>query len=164
MTDITSPAPSAQERIEDADRTIGIVNYVLLIVAPLTSGLTALAAVILAYVRRNDADSMTRSHYGFQIRIFWIAIALFVAGILCTIAAIGFGVLDAVGTIGGADGLDAWDVAGLEEKDIRINPAPLFGWGSVAALAFAAHFIWTFVASLFGLVKLASQKGIGRTA
>lgn len=63
---------------EVSDRTIGFVGYALYIAAPFTGGLTALAAVIIAYIQRGNENGILRSHWTNIIRMFWTSFAVFV--------------------------------------------------------------------------------------
>jgi uncharacterized membrane protein len=57
-------------------------------------GVTALAGVIVAYVKRAEAQgSWQASHFIFQIRTFWIALAASVVGFLTMPIGIGFLIL-----------------------------------------------------------------------
>nr|WP_232209324.1 hypothetical protein [Alkalilimnicola ehrlichii] len=55
--------------------------------------LTAIAGLILAYIKRCDADPVSASHYRYQIRTFWIGLLYFVVGMITTPIGIGFLVL-----------------------------------------------------------------------
>ncbi|MFW1678215.1 DUF4870 family protein [Pontibacter sp. JAM-7] len=63
--------------------------YILNLVS-LVFGVTALVAVVMAYVYRKEADSWLATHYRFQIRTFWIGALYGVAGLLLTPVLIGF--------------------------------------------------------------------------
>ncbi|SEO91130.1 DUF4870 family protein [Aquisalimonas asiatica] len=68
---------------DSASRQMPMVIYVLYLVGFLTSGITTLIGVILAYVNRRDAPAWVQTHYTFQIRTFWIALlTAFVGGVL----------------------------------------------------------------------------------
>lgn len=62
------PAKPAHE-----DRVLPAIVYVLYLVG-LTHGLTILIGVIIAYVARDGAGPVARSHYEFLIRTFWPAL------------------------------------------------------------------------------------------
>jgi len=64
------------------DHTLPTVVYALYLLG-LINGLTVLIGLIIAYANRDRAGPVMESHYTFQIRTFWIAIAWWViAGIL----------------------------------------------------------------------------------
>ena len=80
----------------DNGHSIATINYALYI-AGFFTGVTALAGVVLAYLRRGSASPTARSHMDWQIRIFWhcilAGIAIFVLhGLVIGLAAITFGV------------------------------------------------------------------------
>ncbi|HEY4031442.1 MAG TPA: hypothetical protein VGM25_13920 [Caulobacteraceae bacterium] len=64
------------------DRTLPLVVYALYLLG-LVNGLTVLIGLVIAYANRERAGPAMESHYTFQIRTFWIAIAWWIiAGIL----------------------------------------------------------------------------------
>ncbi|MGP1275405.1 MAG: DUF4870 family protein [Caulobacterales bacterium] len=93
MTDAPTPppAPPPSSGSTDPDRTYGLICYVLQILSVVT-GLTAIIAVILAYVRIAEASEWAKNHYIYQIRTFWYGLAGTVIGIL-TIWVLGLGLL-----------------------------------------------------------------------
>ena len=116
MTDVSAVTPRAEE-----DKVLPAVVYGLYLLA-LTNGLTAVIAVIVAYVNRDTAGPINESHYTFAIRTFWLSIALFLlggaligAGIMLLVVLIGIPIIVLGGLIIGAIGLwfAARCVAGL---------------------------------------------------
>lgn len=85
------PAPPPASGASDPDRTYALVCYILQILSVVT-GLTAIIAVILAYVRMTEAPDWLKNHYVYQIRTFWYGLAGTVIGIL-TIWVLGLGLL-----------------------------------------------------------------------
>jgi uncharacterized membrane protein len=72
---------AADHNVQD-DRTLPTVVYALYLLG-LINGLTVLIGLILAYANREHAGPAMESHYTFQIRTFWIAIAWWIiAGVL----------------------------------------------------------------------------------
>ena len=65
----TEPTPSPQPAMSDTQLTL--IVYILYFAAYIT-GITGLIGVIIAHVKIGDADPLTRAHYQFQIRTFWI--------------------------------------------------------------------------------------------
>jgi uncharacterized membrane protein len=66
----------------EEDRTLPTVVYALYLLG-LINGLTVLVGLIIAYANRERAGPVMESHYVFQIRTFWIAIAWWIiAGVL----------------------------------------------------------------------------------
>jgi len=54
---------------------------------------TALIGVVIAYVKVDDADPVTQSHFRFQIRTFWIGLLYNVIGIPLCLVLIGIPIL-----------------------------------------------------------------------
>ena len=65
-------------------------NYVMLLVS-LAFGITALVAVVLAYVCRGQRGDWVESHYQYQIGTFWLG--LFYAIVAALTSVIGIGLL-----------------------------------------------------------------------
>ena len=61
------------------DRTLPTVVYALYLLG-LINGLTVLIGLVLAYANRDRAGLAMQSHYIFQIRSFWLAIAWWLIG------------------------------------------------------------------------------------
>jgi uncharacterized membrane protein len=90
-TDTTLPAE------DGAPRIFALVCYGLLLLA-CTNGLTAVVAVVLAYIKRDDVrGTVFESHFSNVITVFWASVAFFVA----FIAAAGLGVITVFGTAHG---------------------------------------------------------------
>lgn len=72
-------------------KTIALVAYVLMVI-----GLAPIG-VILAYVKRSEADKMFASHWSNIIRVFWIGLALgvaaYIGALVLTAATMGVGAL-----------------------------------------------------------------------
>ena len=64
-----------------AGRDLASLNYILLVLGFFT-GITAFAAVALAYWRRHRSFGTARSHLDWQIRIFWHGVLAFTLGVL----------------------------------------------------------------------------------
>ena len=97
---MTATGYDAQE-----DQTLPTVVYALYLLG-LVNGLTVLIGLIIAYANRDRAGPVMESHYTFQIRTFWIAIAwwviaaiLFLWGIPLSLIIIGVPLLVAGGLI-----------------------------------------------------------------
>lgn len=67
----TEPPPRSSE-----DRTMPAVVYALYLVGLATGGLTSILGLILAYVSKDQAGPVSRTHYDFLIRTFWMTLAL----------------------------------------------------------------------------------------
>jgi len=68
---------------------IARVIYILLIISTII-GITAIIALIMAYVNNDDADDWLQTHYRFQIRTFWIGILYIFIGALLSQVIIGY--------------------------------------------------------------------------
>lgn len=68
------------------------VVYVLYLVSLLV-GVTALVAVVIAYINRNEGEAWLQSHYRFQIRTFWIGTLYVFLGSLLSLAIVGWFIL-----------------------------------------------------------------------
>lgn len=71
--------------------------YILYFIGPVIGGITALAGVIVAYLKRGDATGATAAHYTFQIRTFWIGLLFTVVSAILTV--VGIGILLALATL-----------------------------------------------------------------
>ncbi len=93
MTDtqppVTQPAPANEY---DGPKLVYILYFVSFLV-----GITAIAALIVAYLKRGEASTAATSHYTFQIRTFWIGLLFAVISALT--AMIGIGILLAIATV-----------------------------------------------------------------
>jgi uncharacterized membrane protein len=66
------PPPDAAQAAQTNLRSLAILGYVLYLLAPV-NGITAIAAVILAYVKRDDArGTVWFSHFENMIVVFWV--------------------------------------------------------------------------------------------
>ena len=79
-----------------AGRDLASLNYILLVLGFFT-GVTAFAAVALAYWRRHRSFGMARSHLDWQIRIFWHGVLAFLVigalhAVIIGLGAVTFGV------------------------------------------------------------------------
>ncbi|MCC5996469.1 MAG: DUF4870 domain-containing protein [Oceanicaulis sp.] len=84
----TAPVPRPDP---SGDRTLALVNYVLLLLA-LSNGLTALIALVIAFIRRDTAPGWVRNHYDFQIRTVIYGLIILVVG-FATLWLLGLGLL-----------------------------------------------------------------------
>lgn len=84
---MTQQIPTSAE-VKNQGSSANII-YILYLVG-LVVGVTALIGVIMAYMNRDDAPAWVRSHYEFQIRTFWIGLAMVVVGGITSFIAVGF--------------------------------------------------------------------------
>mgnify|MGYP001029476372 FL=1 len=92
-TAVAAPAPSAVPLAED--KVLPAVIYALYLVG-VANGLTVLLGLILAYVSKDTAGPVMRSHYDFLIRTFWMGLGWCVLGGLM----VGFGAILSIILIG----------------------------------------------------------------
>ncbi|WP_269713518.1 hypothetical protein [Caulobacter sp. NIBR2454] len=157
MTDAPVEAPRS-----DVDRNLALVTYALLFSAIFFAGIPALIAVVIAYAQRGHVRAEIGTHHNFQIRIFWIALALSIASAACGLGAVIAGIGDII-EFGVRGDWSAWDVIDVDFHDVRFE-APVIVL-TVAALIFALlSTLWLLCAPAFGFIRLASQRSIGNTA
>ena len=138
-----APAPQAAP---DSGKALAV--YLLHLGGFLTSGLTNLVAVILAYVLRDGADPVTRSHLTNGATIFWGALVFN----LVAFGLAGAGVVSALG------------LAALSDVGVSLDAAAL-GIGPVVAILIAGGallglyaFVWFLVRTIKGLVELNARR------
>ncbi len=86
MSETLDPAPRPQ-----GTNNTDIVKLVyLLYFAGFITGLTAVIGVVMAYLRRDQADTVATSHFTYQIRTFWIGVLMIVSGTLLAMIMVGF--------------------------------------------------------------------------
>lgn len=88
-----TPDPSsgpAAGPVEDADgvKLVYILNFLAFVI-----GISAIAGVIVAYLKRGEAGAVSATHYTFQIRTFWIGLLIALIGGLTSVILIGWLVL-----------------------------------------------------------------------
>lgn len=54
-----------------------------------TGGLTTIIGLVMAYLRRSDADDLTETHFTYQIRTFWIGLLYFTISAIFFVFVIG---------------------------------------------------------------------------
>jgi len=85
----TRVQPMPSDRAEPKDKQITVIIYVLYLVGFVT-GLTALAGVIMAHLKVSEADPVSRTHFQYQIRTFWIGLGLIVLSAITAFILIGY--------------------------------------------------------------------------
>lgn len=180
---MTAVPPTAQAEPTPFASAMAFSAYFLLLGALPTFGTSALLALLIAYARRDGSGPLIRSHHRFQIRIFWIGLALVVAAV--------------------ALGLSAWSHSWrppIEPHHFRIErspdaqtiafhpgadsvsaePAAFYNWsyqmpasslgrramleGYAAMATILVAGLWGIFTPLWGLVRLASGRPIGHSA
>jgi len=92
MSDITPPTAAAVR--SDDTRTLVIIVYGLYLAALLCVGLSGIAGVILAYVKRDEVrGTIWESHFENAIHAFWVWFGLSVIGVLTVWLVIGIFIL-----------------------------------------------------------------------
>ena len=85
MTPVSSPQAS-NAGVKESDYTFMLVAHVLMAASILTGGFTAIAAVIMAYIKRDELrGTYLESHAKNLIETFWWSLALGVIGGLLTL-------------------------------------------------------------------------------
>jgi uncharacterized membrane protein len=64
-----------------SDYGLALIVYVLYLLGFLT-GVSAVVGLIIASLQVDRADSVSRSHFRFQVRTFWIGLVYIVAGVI----------------------------------------------------------------------------------
>jgi uncharacterized membrane protein len=127
-------------RQDDAERATVLIAYGLMLVS-VFNGITALIAVVLAYVRVGDMrDSVWESHYRNIITMFWISVAL---AVLLIASALN-GLLAVAGLALGSAWMDGDAMLAL----------PLLGlWVPLVMLAWLGFGLWFLYRGLRGLIR-----------
>ena len=88
-------AGSAKSAVDLASlKQVTMVVYALQALGFLTGGVTAIVAIIVNYVKREDvAGTIYQSHFDWQIRTFWWGLLWGVIGMLLIVVVVGFAVL-----------------------------------------------------------------------
>jgi len=92
VIDVTPTVPKTAEELASL-RRLTLVTYVLYALAWF-NGLTAVIAVIINYVKRDDArGTLYESHFTWQIRTFWWSLAWALLGFITSFILVGFAIL-----------------------------------------------------------------------
>ena len=97
---VVTPETPPPAKAGHEDRVLPAIVYALYLLGLTHFGLTTLVGVIIAYVARDGAGPIARSHYDFLIRTFWpylvvglLAFAVGLVGVVLTLVLIGFPIL-----------------------------------------------------------------------
>ena len=75
-------------------KQVTMVIYALQALGFLTGGVTAIIAIVINYVKREDAaGTLYQSHFEWQMRTFWWGLLWGVIGMLLVVVVVGFAVL-----------------------------------------------------------------------
>lgn len=94
-----SPSPNPYAPMSDTEqaqsqRKLTHVLYALYALFWLTGGVTALIAIIINYVKRDEvAGTLYASHFRWQIRTFWWSVVWGALGVALAIVMVGFAIL-----------------------------------------------------------------------
>ena len=92
VIDVTPAVPKTVEELASL-RRLTLVTYVLYALAWF-NGLTAVIAVIINYVKREDArGTLYESHFTWQIRTFWWSLVWALVGFITSFILVGFVIL-----------------------------------------------------------------------
>ncbi|HEX6860466.1 MAG TPA: hypothetical protein VF138_09760 [Caulobacteraceae bacterium] len=157
MSDVTADVGQG-----DVDSNLALLNYALLFFSILFAGMPGLVAVVIAYAQRDSTNAALRSHYNFQIRIFWVAVAITAVAALAALGALAVGIGQLI-DFSMHSGWDAWDSISFEMNDIQVPPAMIVLL-SVTAICGLAACLWLLSAPVVGFIRLVSQRGMGDRA
>jgi uncharacterized membrane protein len=140
------------------DRGVALTAYGLLFISPFLLGSTALGALGMAFAHRNDAHSLMRSHYRFQMRLFWTTVvALMISGLLAFGAGgLAFGGLYALMR----DNFPNLPLPAMEMLN-RQNAAVEESWLMIAAIVFFfGGLLYLLANCAYGFIKLVAGRPI----
>ncbi len=161
MGKVTVVAPDEDPYMAQYDKGVALIGYGLLLVSPFMVGLPAMASVALGFAHRQDSHPLTRSHYRFQSRIFWIAIALLILALALVIVGGGLELTSVAGFIAahvGGPPLPHWLISGYRDDGQQVAANGMMAGGVVAAVVAIG---WLMLASLWGALKLVLGRPIG---
>lgn len=153
-SDLAGSRPS-----DDVDRNLALLAYGLLFFAIFFAGAPALVAVAIAYARRRNAEPPVRSHFRYQIFIFWVGFAFTLLAALSGLAAL----LILLGEVirGAVEGRwDSLDTVLFSQVHIGVLMSCVAAAGLLAILAG----VWLLITSAYGFILLASRQSIRQTA
>ena len=144
------------------DRNLAMVGHALMFASPFVFGLNALMAVVIAYVRKPEADPVACSHYRYQIRHFWIAFALAMVAFIALATGVVFLFVDLVRLVVANAPGDAWEAVAMQVNPEM--PVVFFVGVFVFLIAYALASLWVIISSVFGMVRLGAQQPVGRAS
>ena len=140
------------------DRGVALTAYGLLFISPFMLGAPALAGMGMAYAHRDDAHSLMRSHYRFQIRIFWTTLLCMVLGVALALGAGGLAIGSLYHFL-----RETFPAMGLPQGGFHIigNVQEEESWLLIAGIAFLVGGVgYILIASIYGFVKLLANRPI----
>ena len=159
LTHAGDPHSAIDPVLAGFDHVVALAGYVLLFISVFMFGVPALATMALAYAHKNDSHLLVRSHYRFQLRIFWTAVLFVLLAIGSAVTAGGLAVTKLVEFA--RDHLPGVGAA-MDQAHVGSWSAQVAGLLVVAAVTLGMlAVIWTLVASLFGFLRLVANRPIG---
>jgi uncharacterized membrane protein len=144
---------------DEVDRNLAFVTYGLLFFSVFFAGVPALIAVAIAYARRKDVDPLVRNHHSFQIWIFWVGFLMALLGGAAGLTAMTL-ILAQMLHLSSVHG---WSGLGTVTFSEVIGPTTI-SFGATAILLLLCAGLWLLFTSVYGCIKLASQKPMSQTA
>lgn len=77
----SSGGPAATDTV----KLVYLLNFAGFVV-----GITTLIGVVIAYLKRGEADEISATHFTYQIRTFWISFLFVFVSMILTVVVIGF--------------------------------------------------------------------------
>lgn len=145
----------------EPSRNLAFINYALLFSAFFFAGAPALVAAIIAYTRRSMAPEPVRSHFEFQVRAFWIAFGLALLAGVATLSAVIHIMVSLYGQAS-ASGWGGYDRMEVVIGQVAVDATLLWLAAAAVVLTFLSG-LWLMAAAIFGVVRLASDQGIGKS-
>ena len=149
-------------RVSESARNLAFINYGLLFASVFFAGVPALIAAIIAYSQQDEAPPTIRSHYKFQIRVFWIAFGLALAAGLSFLGVV-IRVTSEVFQFTQLPGWDVHDNVKLDLSNVTLD-GTLMALLASSALFATLGGVWLILAPALGSVRLASGQGMGHSA
>lgn len=146
-------------REDEVDRNLALLDYGLLFFAIFFAGVPALVAVAIAYARKRNTECAVKSHFRFQVFIFWVGFALTLLAAFAGLTAL---IILASEIIRGMmDG--RWNsLDDIVPGQVHVAAVMvLFGVAGVLAVLTG---VWLMVTSAYGFILLASRQSIRQTA
>jgi uncharacterized membrane protein len=146
-------------REDEVDRNLALLGYGLMFFAIFFAGVPALVAVAIAYARKRSTECAVKSHFRFQVFIFWVGFALTLLAALAGLSALVILAGEIIrGMIDGRwDRLDTIVLSQVHVAAVMV----LFGVAGVLAVLTG---VWLMVTSAYGFILLASRQSIRQTA
>ena len=164
LTEVQAPHPAESHSAIDPvlagfDHIVALAGYVLLFISVFMFGVPALATMALAYAHKNDSHLLVRSHYRFQLRIFWTAVLFALLAIGSAVTAGGLAVTKLIQFI--RDQLPGVGAA-MDQAHVSSWSGQIAGILVIAAVTLGLlAVVWTLIASVFGFLRLISNRPIG---